>query len=656
MQRKTTRTNSREAPSIRPGERPKLVDEPNDIVTDPSDEEPTADEATQQEEAAVASAGEGGAVEASPAMDATATEAEGDSGGDSTDEASEREAPSSAAVSSDDAIVQAEGGSVDESEDESEDESGDGLAEPAMDDNEGTDESSGENDEEAVADEPAAKPFENETLEEMEERAEEQGVALMELLLEEGDYLPERYQRGDLVEGVVVGKSKNQIVVNIGAKQEGVIPATDLARMPAGFADTVNVGDDIKAIVVRPENRDGEVVVSVFQALSLKDWDRAGGLVDTGEVLELEIVGYNKGGVLVGFGHLQGFVPRSHFARAPRGGDGGAERMAEFVGETIPVKVIEVSRRKRRLIMSERQALREWRADRKKELLDELNEGEVRKGRVSSIADFGAFVDLGGADGLVHVSEMTYERGKHPRDVVRVGEEVEVYILSIDRQRKRIGLSMKRMQKDPWQEVEENHYVGELVEAQVSNIADFGAFARLEDGLEGLIHISELSDAHIDHPSEAVRPAQRITVEVISIEPDRQRIGLSLRRVPEHLRLVDEPEEDEAGAEVSSDDGEATAEAPTEATIVEEPEGIDESDAAQEEVNDSEALDDDNVDDSSDETVEAEASTEGTPDELVSEGESEDGDESVDVVADGDSEGDAETSSENNADETDEEE
>lgn len=396
----------------------------------------------------------------------------------------------------------------------------------------------------------------DEPIEDLEQRAEDEGVSMMELLLREGEYLPEQPHRGDLIEAVVVSKDKNQLTVNIGAKQEGLVPASDIARLPPGQFDSIQVGDHVQAIVMRPEGRDGEVILSLYQALSLEDWERAKQLMESGEIVELEIVGYNSGGVLVDYGHLQGFMPRSHLARMS-GGDGGPERMAEFIGQKVPVKIIEVSRRKRRLIMSERQAIREWRTRQKKQLLSELKEGEVRRGRVTSIADFGAFVDLGGADGLVHVSEMTFERGKQPRDIVKVGQEVDVYVLSIDPDRRRIGLSMKRLQKDPWATVEEDHYVGELTEAVIANVTDFGAFAKLQDGLEGLIHVSELSDQHVGHASEAVRPGQSVTVEVISIDPERHRIGLSLRRVPEHLRGTQEEVVDgsSGNGEVTDDAG-----------------------------------------------------------------------------------------------------
>lgn len=410
---------------------------------------------------------------------------------------------------------------------------------------------------------------EEESLDEMERRAESEGVPMMELLLREGDYLPERMQRGDLVQGVIVSKDRNQLTVNIGAKQDGVVPSSDIMRLPPGYFDALNAGDSVQAIVLRPENREGEVLVSIHQALTLTDWDDAQALMDSGEIVELEIVGFNKGGALVGLGNLEGFLPRSHLARLGGREQGAAERLAEFIGQKVPVKIIEVERRKRRLIMSERLALREWRSDQKKKLLEELTEGEVRTGRVSSIADFGAFVDLGGADGLIHVSELSYERGKHPRDVVKVGQEVKVFVLHVDHERSRIGLSMKRLIEDPWANVEDRHYVGELAEGTISNLAEFGAFARLEDGLEGLIHISELSDAHVEHPSEVLQVGQVVTVEVISIEPDRQRIGLSIRRVPDQLKTEIADGVDDA-ADVDASDATDAAEVADEVDVADD--------------------------------------------------------------------------------------
>ncbi len=359
---------------------------------------------------------------------------------------------------------------------------------------------------------------------------------MAQLLLEESEYLPGQVAAGDLVEGIVVRKDKDQLVLDIGTKQQAVVPINDLVRLPRDFIDSLRVGQTLPVVVVRPEWREGEVLASAYQARSVADWQRAENLQQSGEIVELRVVGFNKGGVLLEFGQLQGFVPRSHLAGVAGQEEAAREALTQMVGTTVPVRVIEVNRRRRRLIMSHRQAVHQWRANRKRLLMEQLQEGTICHGRVSSVADFGAFVDLGGADGLIHLSELTYERGKHPRDVVRVGQEVDVYVLSVDRERGRIGLSLKRLTEDPWSIAEQEHYVGELVEVTIVSITKFGAFARLEDGLEGLIHVSELADTRIDNPREVVRPGQRITVEIIALDARRKRLGLSIRRVPEHLR------------------------------------------------------------------------------------------------------------------------
>ena len=393
----------------------------------------------------------------------------------------------------------------------------------------------------------------------------EEGMSMMELLLEESGFMPGSFQRGDVVEGTIVRKDKNQLTLDIGAKQE----------------EGLKVGDSVKGVIIRPE---GEIVVSLYQALTVGDWDQAKALEESGEILELPIVGSNKGGILVQLGNLQAFIPRSHVAQGVDDGEGAGR-----LGQVIPVKVIEVNQRKRRLIVSERQALREWRSAKKGRLLDALQEGETRSGTVSSVTDFGAFVDLGGADGLIHISELTHERGRSPKDLLRVGQTIQVYVLSIDRERSRIGLSLKRLQPDPWQTVERDHYVGELAEARIANLAKFGAFARLDDGLEGLIHISELSDDHVEHPREAVRVGQRVTVEVIAIDPDRRRVGLSIRRVPSHLRTLDdsqaEPDGDTEAAEpvaaVAQPDAPADTDSQDAAAAVTTPDDSGSTDAAE---------------------------------------------------------------------------
>jgi small subunit ribosomal protein S1 len=215
-------------------------------------------------------------------------------------------------------------------------------------------------------------------------------------------------------------------------------------------------------------------------------------------------------------------------------------RLSEFIGETLPLKIIEVNRRRRRLIFSERAAQREWRELQKEQLMNELYEGEVRRGIVSSLCHFGAFVNLGGADGLVHVSELAWHRVRHPREVLSVGDEVDVYILRLDYERKRIGLSVKRLQPDPWTLVDEKYHLEQLVRGTITNVVDFGAFARLEPGVEGLIHVSELTNGNVGHPSDVVRKGDELTLRIISINPMRRRIGLSLRQVPPKEELTPE--------------------------------------------------------------------------------------------------------------------
>lgn len=390
--------------------------------------------------------------------------------------------------------------------------------------------------------------------------------SMMELLLEESEYLPGQVAAGDVVEGIIVRKDKEQLVLDIGTKQQAVVPISDLVRLPREYLDSLAVGQRVSVVVVRPEWREGEILVSIYQARAMADWQRAEALQHSGEIVELPVVGFNKGGVLLEFGQLQGFVPRSHLATPAGSEEETRDAFSQLSGTRIPVRVIEVNRRRRRLIMSHRQALRQWRADRKRALIADLREGTILRGRVSSVADFGAFVDLGGADGLIHLSELTYQRGKHPRDVVQVGQEVDVYVLSVDRERGRIGLSLKRLSEDPWSVAEQEHYIGELVEVTIVGITKFGAFARLEDGLEGLIHISELADARIENPRDVVRTGQRITVEIIALDARRKRLGLSIRRVPEHLRqplselisqvaAEDQPAEGEASADRTAESG-----------------------------------------------------------------------------------------------------
>ena len=349
-------------------------------------------------------------------------------------------------------------------------------------------------------------------------------------LEEEYDY--QRLQRGDIRQGVVMSKTEDRIVVNIGGKTEGIVPPTDLERLSAEEVSQIRVGDEVPVYVLRPESQDGDVIVSINLARTMQDWQRANDVYESGQIYESEVVGYNKGGLLVSFGRLQGFVPRSHIVNLGGRTDTGSpiERMAQLVGQCIPLKIIEVSRRRRRLVFSERAAWKEWQKRRKERLLEELEVGEIRHGTVSSLCDFGAFVDLGGADGLIHISELSWDRGGRPRDLLHTGQEVEVYVLRMDRERKRIGLSLKRLRPDPWTTVAERVQVGQLVRGTITNVTEFGAFARLEEGIEGLVHASEMADINPAHPRQVVQEGDVLTLRVISLDPARRRIGLSLKQ------------------------------------------------------------------------------------------------------------------------------
>ncbi|HJX39584.1 MAG TPA: S1 RNA-binding domain-containing protein, partial [Anaerolineae bacterium] len=409
---------------------------------------------------------------------------------------------------------------------------------------------------------------------------EASGSPMWKFLEEEYDY--KRPKRGDIRYAEVLRIDKDEIIVDIGGKTEGVVPSVDLERMGEEAVSQIEVGDKVPVYVLRPESADGDVIVSLNMARTMEDWRRAEKLYESGDVFDGTIAGHNKGGLLVYFGQIRGFVPASQLSGLSRRSS-HEERMqtlSKMEGQELLLKVIEVDRQRRRLIFSERAASREYRDKRKTELLDDLQEGDIRTGTVRNLCDFGAFVDLGGADGLIHISELSWRRVRHARDVLRAGQEVEVYVLRIDREKKRIGLSLKRLQPDPWQVVEEKYQVGQIVKGVVTNIVDFGAFARIEDGIEGLIHVSELSDGDFA-PQDLVREGEQLYVKILSIDSDRQRMGLSLKQGPTREEM--EGEEAWAGIqeerEVAHQEGleaEARPEVPVspldESTVEAEPE------------------------------------------------------------------------------------
>lgn len=351
----------------------------------------------------------------------------------------------------------------------------------------------------------------------------------------EASFAEEAPERGDIVTGTVVAVDEQGLIIGIdGMKRDGVVQRKDLERMnvePSNF----NVGDEIDVMIVRMEDEEGNLILSVSQAQQTEDWKRAEELMLNEGVWEGVVADANRGGLIVPFGNLRGFVPASHVLDLPRGlnEDERKMRMSRLVGQTISLKVIEVNRKRRRLVFSQRDASRGSRDARKEVLLDQLREGEVRRGVVSGLRDFGAFVDLGGADGLIHISELAWHRVNHPREVLRVGDEVEVYILRLDAEGKRIGLSLKRLQNNPWAMIEEMYHVGQLVEGVISRVAQFGAFVSLDPGIEALLHTSQIAEPPPEDPTLVVHEGQRLLMRVISIEADKQRLGLSLKEVTE---------------------------------------------------------------------------------------------------------------------------
>ncbi len=355
------------------------------------------------------------------------------------------------------------------------------------------------------------------------------------------DYGFKRVKYGDIVAGTIVRVEPREILIDIGAKSEGVVDAKEMESMSGDALKKFQVGDRVLAFVLRPENRDGNVVLSLARAQLERDWRDAEELLKSEQIFEAQVAGFNKGGLIVRVGKVRGFVPATQLeSNFRKKGEPSAETgepaepgldLSAFVGKKIKLKIIELDRARNRLILSERAAMRDWRKEQKEKLLTELKEGDIRSGVVTSVTDFGAFVSLGGVDGLIHLSELSWAKINHPRDLLKVGEKVDVKVLNVERERQRIALSLKRMQAEPWTTVEERYQVGQLVNGTITKLASFGAFARLDDNIEGLIHISELSDRRIQHPKEVVKEGDTLTLRVIRIDAARRRLGLSLKRV-----------------------------------------------------------------------------------------------------------------------------
>ena len=351
----------------------------------------------------------------------------------------------------------------------------------------------------------------------------------MGTLLDLEDSQPGHLRRGEIVEGMVMGTSPDGVIVDVGTKMEAVIPQNEMLSLGEGTAK-LKTGDTVRVMVLQPSSAEGHAIVSLDRARGEEGWDVLAARHESGETFAAQVTGHNRGGILVNVEGVSAFVPLSQVDSVRRDDPDAASSLANLVGKSVMLKVVELNRKRNRVILSERAAMAEHRKEAKEKVLDELKEGEIHNGRVSSITDFGVFIDLGGADGLAHMTELTWERGKKARDLYSIGDEVQAFILKIDRETKKISLSLKRAQPEKWDTTVDRFVIGQILIGRVTKLMAFGAFVRLDGPVEGLIHISELSNRRIQHPKDVVKEGDVVPVKLVRIEKDRHRLGLSLRQ------------------------------------------------------------------------------------------------------------------------------
>ena len=356
---------------------------------------------------------------------------------------------------------------------------------------------------------------------------------------------PMPFKRGDLLEATIAETSPTELIIDLGDGYQGLVPGKELELMPNRLLEQFTAGAEIAVYVVNPRNAEGKTILSINLALEELDWREAENYRKSKDVYNGKIGGYNKGGLIVRFGQLRGFVPQSQISdvrRAYMEGETPEERYGPQVNDRIAVKVMEVDRQRNRLILSERAAMREVRQAAKENLITELEVGEVRDGVVVSLENFGAFVDIGGAEGLVHITEISWDHITHPRQALDVGDNVQVKVINVDPGQNRIGLSIKQLQPDPWDEIAAEYPAGALLRGTVTKLTKFGAFARIDakQAVEGLIHISELSEDRVEHPKEVVAKGDELTLRVVKVDVKNRRLGLSLKRVNSHEYLDDD--------------------------------------------------------------------------------------------------------------------
>jgi len=333
------------------------------------------------------------------------------------------------------------------------------------------------------------------------------------------------FNEGDLVAGKVVRIDHDEVLLDIGYKSEGVIPTKELSiRHDVDPDEVVSIGDELEALVLQKEDKEGRLILSKKRAQYERAWGRIESIMEEGGTITGPVIEVVKGGLILDIG-LRGFLPAS-LVDLRRVRD-----LHPFVGEELECKIIELDRNRNNVVLSRRAHLEESQSESRKKVLESLQPGEKRTGKVSSIVNFGAFVDLGGVDGLVHVSELSWRHVEHPGEVVTVGEDVDVEVLDIDLERERVSLSLKATQEDPWKEFERKYQAGEVLEGEITKLVPFGAFVRVADGIEGLVHISELSEAHVEQAEDVVSVGDRVRVKVVEVDVSRRRVSLSMRRV-----------------------------------------------------------------------------------------------------------------------------
>jgi small subunit ribosomal protein S1 len=364
-------------------------------------------------------------------------------------------------------------------------------------------------------------------------------------------------EEGEVVTGHVVRIDKDEVLVDIGYKSEGVIPANELSiRKSVDPSEEVHLGEEVDAIVMTKEDQDGRLIMSKKRARFEKAWRRIETAAESGEPVEGSVIEVVKGGLIIDLG-VRGFLPASlvDIRRVPN--------LDEYMGTKIETKVIELNRSRNNVVLSRRAVLEEERKEVRQQILDRLQPGLVVEGQISNIVDFGAFVDLDGIDGLIHISELSWSHVNHPSEILSIGDTVKVKVLDIDRDRQRISLGLKQTQEDPWQRIVDTYNVGDELAGKVTKVVTFGAFVEILDGVEGLVHISELAPHHVESPREIVHPGDEIRVKILEIDSERRRLSLSAKRVEDQILPVSRPpgsEGDEPEGE-GEGEGEALAEA-----------------------------------------------------------------------------------------------